>query len=580
MAELRAALTLRPVPALASAGSHPHRFLSQQRGAPAALGAGPRKNCSEHTACRHSQVGPLRLPKVREGQPLGSITGWRPGSDPDPRSPKGGARRFWEDRGRSQIPQQHPPPQRTLCGQAGCGLCPTGPRPTHRVQGPERQPCPQLAATPGTLTPRLQPGPSARVSTCQHLHTGRNSRVSCLESLSRGRGTSKGPPQSAHGARHPGHLAPAGQCPPHQVRAVLILGTEVAWVPPEELVLGPARLSAGEKPHRQVPTARTTHQHELDGGQELLASGCPMATRTLGPWLTCSQGLQGCPPGRDRVTLGKLYPRPEQTRTSTRLSPGTATARAGISTRSPAGLPSRAGACRGLTWSPALRRSAVPHLACGGLTYRSALLGTVALGHVRSDLFSDEPPAPGSMWSAPKRFPVTTMTRTTSLSSSEARARRSDSGPAGMFRRECPHPWLAEGRGGRRPARPWATRHRATWLRRPGRRAAHLDGPLQLRLPVAEPQHPGDGQGHAEPVEEAEEVDDGEDVSGEGVQQRHDALRAERGGAGTQAHAEGAAPRGHPLPARAQPAPTPRLHRPPHRSHAFWFATTMRSFWN
>lgn len=57
----------------------------------------------------------------------------------------------------------------------------------------------------------------------------------------------------------------------------------------------------------------------------------------------------------------------------------------------------------------------------------------------------------------------------------------------------------------------------------------HLDGPLQLGLAVAQPQHSDDGQGHAEPVEEAEEVDDGEDVSGEGVQQGHHALQAEHG---------------------------------------------------
>lgn len=36
----------------------------------------------------------------------------------------------------------------------------------------------------------------------------------------------------------------------------------------------------------------------------------------------------------------------------------------------------------------------------------------------------------------------------------------------------------------------------------------HLDGPLQLWFLVAQPHHPDDGQGHTQPVEEAEEVDD------------------------------------------------------------------------
>lgn len=68
----------------------------------------------------------------------------------------------------------------------------------------------------------------------------------------------------------------------------------------------------------------------------------------------------------------------------------------------------------------------------------------------------------------------------------------------------------------------------------PTRLGPHLDGPLQLRLLVSEPQHPDDGQGHTQPVEEAEEVDDGEDVVGEGVQQGHEALQAERGGSVSQ----------------------------------------------
>lgn len=67
---------------------------------------------------------------------------------------------------------------------------------------------------------------------------------------------------------------------------------------------------------------------------------------------------------------------------------------------------------------------------------------------------------------------------------------------------------------------------KAAWgSRRPW---AHLDGPLQLGLSIAQPDHADDGQGHAEPVEEAEEVDDGEDVLGEGIEQRHHALE-ERG---------------------------------------------------
>lgn len=78
----------------------------------------------------------------------------------------------------------------------------------------------------------------------------------------------------------------------------------------------------------------------------------------------------------------------------------------------------------------------------------------------------------------------------------------------------------------RAPNRPWV----CTRLGRPPRPGPHLDGPLQLRLLVAEPQHSDDGQGHTEPVEEAEEVDDGEDVGGEGIQQGHDALQAERRG--------------------------------------------------
>lgn len=55
----------------------------------------------------------------------------------------------------------------------------------------------------------------------------------------------------------------------------------------------------------------------------------------------------------------------------------------------------------------------------------------------------------------------------------------------------------------------------------------HLDWPLQLWLLITEPHHPDDCHGDAEPVEEAEEVYDGDDVVGEGVEQRHQALERE-----------------------------------------------------
>lgn len=48
-------------------------------------------------------------------------------------------------------------------------------------------------------------------------------------------------------------------------------------------------------------------------------------------------------------------------------------------------------------------------------------------------------------------------------------------------------------------------------------RWTHFDRPLQLRLLVPQPHHADDGQGDAEPVEEAEEVYDGENVVGEGI---------------------------------------------------------------
>lgn len=58
--------------------------------------------------------------------------------------------------------------------------------------------------------------------------------------------------------------------------------------------------------------------------------------------------------------------------------------------------------------------------------------------------------------------------------------------------------------------------------------SAHLDRSVQLGFLIAEPHHPDDRKGDAEPVEEAEEVDDGEDVVGEGVEQRHQALQRAR----------------------------------------------------
>lgn len=57
----------------------------------------------------------------------------------------------------------------------------------------------------------------------------------------------------------------------------------------------------------------------------------------------------------------------------------------------------------------------------------------------------------------------------------------------------------------------------------------HLDGTLQFRLLEAEPHHANDSQGHTQPIEETEEVDDGEDVIGEGVHQGHDTLKAKTG---------------------------------------------------
>lgn len=55
-------------------------------------------------------------------------------------------------------------------------------------------------------------------------------------------------------------------------------------------------------------------------------------------------------------------------------------------------------------------------------------------------------------------------------------------------------------------------------------RLSNLDRSLKLWLLITEPHHPDDGHGDAEPVKEAEEVYDGEDVVGEGIEQRHETL--------------------------------------------------------
>lgn len=53
---------------------------------------------------------------------------------------------------------------------------------------------------------------------------------------------------------------------------------------------------------------------------------------------------------------------------------------------------------------------------------------------------------------------------------------------------------------------------------------SHLNWTFQIGLFIAEPHHAENRHGDAEPVEEAEEVDNGEYVVGEGVQESHDAL--------------------------------------------------------
>lgn len=52
----------------------------------------------------------------------------------------------------------------------------------------------------------------------------------------------------------------------------------------------------------------------------------------------------------------------------------------------------------------------------------------------------------------------------------------------------------------------------------------HLYGPFEVGLGEAQPQHAGDSHAHAEPGEEAEEVDDGEDVLRDGVHHGQQAL--------------------------------------------------------
>lgn len=59
-------------------------------------------------------------------------------------------------------------------------------------------------------------------------------------------------------------------------------------------------------------------------------------------------------------------------------------------------------------------------------------------------------------------------------------------------------------------------------------RFTNLDRTLQLGFLIPQPHHPNDCQGDAEPVEEAEEVYDGENVIGEGVEQRHQTLERAR----------------------------------------------------
>lgn len=48
-------------------------------------------------------------------------------------------------------------------------------------------------------------------------------------------------------------------------------------------------------------------------------------------------------------------------------------------------------------------------------------------------------------------------------------------------------------------------------------RPAHLDGPSEVGLGDPQPDHAGNGHAHTQPGEEAEQVDDGEDVVGDGV---------------------------------------------------------------
>lgn len=48
-------------------------------------------------------------------------------------------------------------------------------------------------------------------------------------------------------------------------------------------------------------------------------------------------------------------------------------------------------------------------------------------------------------------------------------------------------------------------------------RGRYLNGPSEVRLGDAKPEHACDGHAHAQPGEEAEEINDGEDVLRDGV---------------------------------------------------------------
>lgn len=56
-------------------------------------------------------------------------------------------------------------------------------------------------------------------------------------------------------------------------------------------------------------------------------------------------------------------------------------------------------------------------------------------------------------------------------------------------------------------------------------RKVYLDGPSEVGLGKAQPEQAGYGHAHTEPREEAEEIDDGEDVLGDGVHHGQTTLR-------------------------------------------------------